>query len=404
MNANCAFDANIDELKNRAFHVAQLGSREYYNYPRVLHSLECLASFSTDIWVPWASQLPLPGGLARLKSRFSDELENYPVRSQGLVRQLLSARTRSSCRYSNWLEQGQNFAKWASTNICKSDITASQATFGFTCANLEIMEMAKSNGALAVHGQIDPGIEWYKTVLNEQEDWGNIEENIKPPTESFIHRLKQEWQVADYIIANSQHTKISLIKQGVDKEKIAIVPLAYQNTNSLRQSKNLKPRKKVRVLFVGNVSLSKGFPYFAQAAEKLGAEFEFIAAGAININKSFLQSKSWPVVYLNHINRSQLFEEYKKADVLVFPTLSDGFGMVQLEAMSFGLPVLATNCCAQVVEDGISGFIIPPKDSDAIVEKLLLIKGKPELYRFMSTNALDRADKFSLDTLKHVFK
>jgi glycosyltransferase involved in cell wall biosynthesis len=136
----------------------------------------------------------------------------------------------------------------------------------------------------------------------------------------------------------------------------------------------------------------------------LTSGFEFICAGKVLVKSQFLKEKKWPITYLNHINKVELVEEYIKADILVFPTLSDGFGMVQLEAMSYGLPVIATDCCAEVVEDNISGFIIQPRSVESIIEKLLLIKEDQEKYDFLSSNARKRSQQFSLEKLATVFK
>jgi glycosyltransferase involved in cell wall biosynthesis len=390
-------------LKGRLFHATQIGSREYYNYPCVLNRSDRLASFSTDIWAPWAQNIFLPKSLARLKSRFNQELLNYPVKSQNFLRQLLLVSKKTECRFSFWEEQGKQFGHWASQNILREGIDNTQATFGFTNANLEVMKTAKSVGAIAVHGQIDPGISWYETVLKEHEAWGGIESNIKPPTTSYLNRLREEWNIADYIIANSEHTKLSLIEHSVEKNKILVVPLAYDGGDKNIARRLPIKNRRLRVLFVGNISLSKGFQYFGQAATELHSEFEFVAAGNILINQNALKQKGWPVTYLNHINKFELEQEYLKADVFVFPTLSDGFGMVQLEAMSYGLPVLATENCAEVVEDNISGYIIQSRSTNSIIDKLELIKNDQNLYDYLSENATKRAKEFSLAKLNGLF-
>ncbi|MEW6989880.1 glycosyltransferase family 4 protein [Colwelliaceae bacterium 6441] len=395
---------DCQQLKNRMFHATQIGSREYYNYPRALNRMGKLASFSTDIWAPWAQNLFLPKSLARLKSRFNIDLEGFPVQSQNFFKQFISVSKKTDCRFSFWEKQGESFGRWASQNILKAGIDDRHGTFGFTNANLEIMQTAKKVGALAVHGQIDPGISWYETVLKEHDSWGGVENNIKPPTTTYLNRLREEWDIADFIIANSEHTKSSLISQKVNSQKILVVPLAYDHVNkNLPRRKPIKNRR-LRVLFVGNVSLSKGFQYFGQAADKLKSEFEFVAAGNVLINQEFLGQKGWPVTYLNHINKSELEQEYLKADIFVFPTLSDGFGMVQLEAMSYGLPVIATENCAHVVEDNVSGYRIQSRSVESIIEKLELIKNDQNLYNYLSQNAIKRSKDFSLEKLNSLFE
>ena len=64
-----------------------------------------------------------------------------------------------------------------------------------------------------------------------------------------------------------------------------------------------------------------------------------------------------------------------RQDVLVFPSLFEGFGLVILEAMAQGLPVIATSHTAgpDLIEEGVDGFIVPIRSADAIAERLLLL-------------------------------
>ena len=87
------------------------------------------------------------------------------------------------------------------------------------------------------------------------------------------------------------------------------------------------------------------------------------------------------------------------SDVLVFPTLSDGVGLVQLEAMSLGLPVISTPHCGDVVRDGVDGFRITARDPLAINASLnTLMDGQGQLSG-MSHAALIRAREFDASAL-----
>ena len=90
---------------------------------------------------------------------------------------------------------------------------------------------------------------------------------------------------------------------------------------------------------------------------------------------------------------------YQANDVFLFPTLSDGFGMTQLEAMSHGLPVIATDRCGSVVQHGVSGLLVPPADTRSIVEALAMLKSDPNRLEALSNAALARSQEFTSERI-----
>jgi glycosyltransferase involved in cell wall biosynthesis len=85
--------------------------------------------------------------------------------------------------------------------------------------------------------------------------------------------------------------------------------------------------------------------------------------------------------------------------VFVLPTLSDGFAITQLEAMAYGLPVVTTPCCGEVVTDGADGFVVPERDPAALAGAFQRYLRKPDLLRSQSVAALTKSKQFSLDRL-----
>src|SRR5690606_21335816 len=106
------------------------------------------------------------------------------------------------------------------------------------------------------------------------------------------------------------------------------------------------------------------------AARQLGSDFHFDIVGPIGISHEAVASASCNVRFQGRANRCEVVEWYRQADVFVLPTLSDGFAITQIEAMAHGLPVVTTPCCGEVVTDGVDGFIIPPRDSQALAKAL----------------------------------
>jgi glycosyltransferase involved in cell wall biosynthesis len=82
--------------------------------------------------------------------------------------------------------------------------------------------------------------------------------------------------------------------------------------------------------------------------------------------------------------------------VFVFPTLSDGFGIVLLEALFAGLPIVCTPCCGGVVKDGINGRVVPSHDSNALADALRQITEDRPLREKMSAEGLALRESFGL--------
>jgi len=90
-----------------------------------------------------------------------------------------------------------------------------------------------------------------------------------------------------------------------------------------------------------------------------------------------------------------MVDQYQWADLLVFPTVCDGFGLVQIEALAAGLPVITTPNAGSVVRDGVEGYIVPIRNAEALADRIDVFARDPDLLAKMSRNAQARARDFS---------
>ena len=133
------------------------------------------------------------------------------------------------------------------------------------------------------------------------------------------------------------------------------------------------PAGKFRVLSVGTHDLRKGTPYLLEAWKRAAIpDAELHLVGPLRLARSFVDRYAGCFQHWPHVAKADLGTHYAAADVLAFPTLGDGFGLVIQEAMCSGTPVVTTPCGGgpECITDGVDGWIVPPRDIDALVARL----------------------------------
>jgi glycosyltransferase involved in cell wall biosynthesis len=113
------------------------------------------------------------------------------------------------------------------------------------------------------------------------------------------------------------------------------------------------------VLFLGLINLRKGAARLLEAARILRDEpVEFWMVGPVETAQASTIGNAGRVKWFGPVTRNQGSEFYRDADVFILPTLSDGFGITQLEAQAHGLPVIASKFCGEVVDNGLDGIVL----------------------------------------------
>ncbi|HJX61414.1 MAG TPA: glycosyltransferase family 4 protein, partial [Dehalococcoidia bacterium] len=104
------------------------------------------------------------------------------------------------------------------------------------------------------------------------------------------------------------------------------------------------------------------------------------------------------VCFTGRVTTAELVRHYNRAEMSACPSLYEGFGLPAGEAMACGLPVVATTGGAlpEVVEDGVTGILVPPGDAPALAEAMRTLMGDPDLRRRMGQAGRERVlEKFS---------
>ncbi|RPI87328.1 MAG: colanic acid biosynthesis glycosyltransferase WcaL [Chloroflexi bacterium] len=190
------------------------------------------------------------------------------------------------------------------------------------------------------------------------------------------------------VSANGSSKKVSCIYHGLDTKK-------YSRKTEQNPSGHI-------ILSVGQLKERKGFPYLVEACAllmKKGLDFECLIIGEGPM-RSGLESQiktlglSGKVRLLGAITPEEVIEQYEKANIFVLPAIlgtdgdRDGIPNVILESMSMEIPVISTNHSGipEVVENGVNGLLVPPKDSHALADALCSILENPAWGREMGRN------------------
>src|SRR5262249_49793482 len=153
---------------------------------------------------------------------------------------------------------------------------------------------------------------------------------------------------------------------GLEVGKVRVIPLGAPPVRDT-DVEHRSTASSLRALWAGSFSVRKGAHYMLEALRALGSTegVKLDIYGAVALPAKLMRDLPSSVSIAPTIPRIELFERYKAADILVFPTLCDGFGMAVTEAFAHGLPVITTTRAgaADLVRHSENGLIIPAGDA-----------------------------------------
>ncbi|MEA5553511.1 glycosyltransferase family 4 protein [Anabaena cylindrica UHCC 0172] len=390
----------------------QIGARENYSIPRALHQEGQLAHLITDAWVSPQSALNfLPKNiLTNLRERYQSDLEHASVHAfnSSLIQFELAQRLQKNTGWERVIARNQWFQQQAVKTLTSlaDQFTNPPILFSYSYAALELFKFAKQQGWYTVLGQIDPGIQEEIIVTQEYDRYPQYRGNWQPAPVEYWQSWREEFNMADTIVVNSFWSRQLLEKTGVDSEKIHIIPLVHTPpegaSNFVRTyPESFSQERPLRVLFLGQVILRKGIAAVLDAVQLLeGYPVEFWIVGSQQIEIPLHLQTHPQIRWVGHVNRSETAQYYQMADVFLFPTLSDGFGLTQLEAQAWKLPVIASRCSGEVVVDGVNGWILEEVSGEKIANVINCILLNPvklpvQCNTFNSTQKVDLTNLFT---------
>jgi glycosyltransferase involved in cell wall biosynthesis len=383
-----------------------------------------LEYFYTDLWAGGTMWQAIGSLLGRpmLQNRYHEDLFDARVESFDITTSVDSVFGGNLKKnpYEWFLYVGSDFGRSVEESLSRKKGLNWKETifFGYDTGFLEPAQFVKSRGGKAIVCQMDPSRFEVDLVKEEEKIWPGWAKRLLEVPESYFKRREEEWKVADLVMVNSEWSRQALIGQGVNVGKIIVVPLAYDpNVKSRRYGEKAmsqptktslqdswssvsSPNPNLRVLFLGQVILRKGIQYLIEAAKILcGEAVQFDVVGPIGISEEAIKSAPDNMIFCGPISRKRAPEFFAKADLFVLPTLSDGFALTQIEAMAYGLPVITTQNCGDVVSDGVDGMIVRARDGVALAEAIYSLIQDSDKLKHMKQATLAKVRQFTLPVL-----
>lgn len=245
---------------------------------------------------------------------------------------------------------------------------------GFAGESLRSLECARNQGVIvgliAATGHVRHVERQYRRAY----EMHRIERSWLNPAQ--VRRTLREYQIADTIYVSSQHSYQSFVDAGVSPNRIVrfhLTPAArYVNAVPSRVRDGI-----FRVVYVGSLTVSKGIPLLLDAFERLpirNARLSLVGGWSTRGMRRYLERR---VAYDSRVSITpgDPLPHLLSADVLVHPSWADGFAYGAAEALAVGLPVIVSEETGmkELITEGVTGYVVPTGDVDAIVDRLLAV-------------------------------
>jgi starch synthase len=365
----------------------------------MLYKLVTGFAISKRSWISKLIQV-LPSSLAKpISNRMiavvpASKLKTYPLTELKFVKKANKASNKEAV----WFERNEHFQQKVPSRILQN----SDVIIGFDTSSWILEQRAKAlNKKFILDVSIAHSVsknKAYEAIALQFPEWSFA---LEHKSKHLLDTEQKEYEHADGIIAASLFTKQTLIDNGVDQNKIFINPYGI-DSSLFKLKEKFYDKGPVKFIFVGIVDARKGIPLLMDVIKKIpptAAEFSFVGPVSSKI-EAMIQDYQLPNVYVvGKVPHAELATVFGKHDVFVFPSYFEGFGLVILEAMAIGLPVITTTATGgpDCIENGKEGFIINCGDEQALHTSIdFFIKHPNEIER-MGIAARKKAEQFSWD-------
>ncbi|WP_020375628.1 glycosyltransferase family 4 protein [Sulfobacillus thermosulfidooxidans] len=258
---------------------------------------------------------------------------------------------------------------------------------------------------VTVHDLIPYRLQAYHGRLRERLYFGQIRKYL--PLASQIVAISQATyrDIADFF--PQWIAKVTVIPNGVHPDYFR--PVAVEQMEQLTSTYGLV--KRPRLLYVGGYDPRKNVQTLLKACQKVFARLndgELVLVGALNhepttrlVTELGMEDRAILTPYLSRRNVVAL---YQAADLFVYPSTYEGFGLPPAQALAMGIPVIAGDISAVSEVVGDSGLLVPPKEVDAWVDTIIKVIQTPALAQKMAARGRARAEDFSWENIAQQYQ
>jgi glycosyltransferase involved in cell wall biosynthesis len=367
--------------------VIQRGARDAYQIASALAERGLLDRLVTDLYWPadrsGAQELErvLPkSAIAMLHARFTRQVPSNLV-SNCWFSGMMSFLLERSHRFPYPLRRAAT--RWCDSNIGKCGgrlaMNRESVPFSYSYYGYQAFRLCPNPGILF---QLHPHPASVRRILRAElsdhpeaassllQEW-----ELGLPEEDY-RQLSEEPAMAHTIVAASSFTRETLIENGVPRHRVHVAPYGVDHERFRADPKGDRSgtqHSPLRLLFVGRLCQRKGLTYLIDAIREFRpGTVEVVVAGRPVGDLHIFDSVRDRIQLRRSVSDAEIRDLYRGSDLLVLPSLAEGFGHVLLEALASGLPILATTHTAgpDLITSGVEGWIVSPKRADLVSERI----------------------------------
>lgn len=240
-----------------------------------------------------------------------------------------------------------------------------------------VMEQYKKRGMVIIGEVVNVHPNTQEALL--QKEYSRYGLQYRTGEVLFRENIIKELHFCDHLLVSSSYIKDSLVVNGIPADRIKVLAYGTNERKGVSSYKIIQRNKPIRLLFIGKLTFRKGLIYLLESLQDQPLQNLSISLTVIGsmdklyqpIIASYLSMSN--IKHIDHVDNEVVLDIMQEHDLLVVPSIEDGFGIVAAEALSVKLPVIVTRNCgaSEIVKNGKNGFIIEAYSKEEITKAIL---------------------------------